>query len=42
LSTQIVNESMLEDMAMLTADEELELYQDLDFYDWLSESEQDG
>ena len=42
LSTQFVNESMLEDMAMLAADEELELYQDLEFYGWLAESEPHG
>jgi len=46
LSVQIggnsLQESMLEDMAMLAAEEELELYQELEFYNWLSESELDG
>lgn len=34
--------SLLEDMAILAADEELELYQDLEFYDWLAETQQHG
>ena len=42
LGNQGLQESMLEDMAMLAAEEELELYQDLEFYDWLSESEPHG
>jgi type VI protein secretion system component VasF len=42
LNTKAVNESMLEDMALLSADAELELYRDLDFYDWLAEKERDG
>jgi len=37
-----VNESMLEDMALLSTDVNLELYRDVDFYDWLAEKEQTG
>ena len=42
LNTKAVNESMLEDMALLSADAELELYRDLDFYDWLEEKKRGG
>ena len=42
MGPQGIQESMLEDLAMLSAAEELELYQDLEFYDWLIESEQHG
>lgn len=42
LNSTAPNESMLEDMALLSADAELDLYQELDFYDWLVEKEQGG
>lgn len=42
LGNQGLQETMLEDMTMLAAEEELELYQDLDFYDWLAESAPHG
>jgi hypothetical protein len=42
IGTKAVNESMLEDLALLSADADLELYRDLDFYDWLVEKEKSG
>jgi len=42
LSSPGLHDSMLEDMVMLAADEELELYQELEFYDWLATSKQHG
>jgi len=38
--SKAVNESMLEDLALLSTDTSLELYRDLDFYDWLVQGEQ--
>lgn len=40
--SKTVNESMLEDLALLSTDTSLELYRDLDFYDWLAQGEQRG
>lgn len=40
--SKAVNESMLEDLALLSSDTRLELYQDLDFYNWLAQGEQRG
>jgi len=37
-----VNESMLEDLALLSTDTKLELYRDLEFYDWLAQGEEHG
>jgi hypothetical protein len=36
------NESMLEDLALLSNPADLEIYRDVDFYDWLAEREQTG
>lgn len=38
-ATQPSDMSELEDLPMLTSDEELEFYQELDFYNWLDDAE---